>query len=637
MKNYIMPYRIKKYYLGPLFVLAAIVVLGSFKSDRAEKFYVDPRTGDDSNPGSANHPFRSLDHALLVVGQRVEKGVLSDKIFLRAGVYTKAADHTSYTLRLRGTPEDPSLISAMPCDPGASGCVQRQSGKWYENVVFDDGQIIESAWTQVEGHAGVWATKPGYALRAWTRQNLWPWRRQPGFKPAKLDRTPETALFTVAPYMLLQDGQPTVWVDSLGALTQPGSHAYDFATGTLYVFPFDHRNPNKSVFESWYGGEEIYEPGMLYLDGEGRALFKGNMEYAAIEGCEFKMFLRLFEFHRHGYKKAQDREVQRHVRIEDNFFEYGWIHFLLDANTIYEEDDTLVRVRFQDRSHWTLRNNLFYRPSREVFQVHGADHVFESNVIIDHSGPWAGPAVCCSILNARNMDSLIVRNNLISGNGNNSYNPGTIFMIEVEGRESHHSDHGDYIYKGPTYENNLITNISAGTAFVLGKGNVRMRDITIRGNILATNDKGAAIQLASPQKNLTIENNIFYDQSMVISVYGRGAPMKNPALPTTIDIRNNIFLNNHKLIDDKLFDSHQGSIIAIENNAFSDSDRALGTGSVKTDLRFVNPEHFDFRCNSAEGAGPCLKGIGPGGDDPNALLDRWRTLFDTLPKALPVL
>jgi hypothetical protein len=628
---------LKNRYVLPGVVIFLALVLWSARNAGSEKFYVDQQKGDDTNRGSLDKPFRSLDHALSVVARRVSEGIRSDKIFLRAGTYRKATEMTSYVLELKGTPDDYALISAMPCAPGTSGCVQRESGRWYEKVVFDDGQIISSPWKQVEGHPGVWGSKPGYVLREWTRQNLWPWRRvRGGFKPSNEDPTPETTLFTVAPYMLLQDGQPTIWKDSVGALTQPGSHTYDHASGTLYLHPFGNANPNDHEVESWYGGREKYEKGMLYLDGEGRGMFRGNMEYAAIEGCEFKMFIRLFEFQRRGYMEASDREVQRYVRMEDNLFQYGWMHFLLDANTIYEEDDARIRVRFGDRSHWTVRNNVFYRPSREIFQVHGADHIFENNIIIDHNGPWAGSAVCCSILNARNMDSLIVRNNLISGNGNNPYNPGTIFMLEVQGRESQHSRNGDYIYKGPIYENNLITNISGGTAFVLGKGNVRMRDITIRGNIIATNKTGAAIQISSPQKNLTIENNIFFDQSRVLSVYGKGAPMKTPPLPTTVAIRNNIFVDNRAFIDQRLFDAQNGSVITVDHNAFSNTDHLAGTDALEANLRFADPAHFDFRLESAKGADLCKKGIGPCDAKAKDGLTRWKELFKTAPKALPI-
>src|SRR5690606_12740459 len=146
-------------------------------------------------------------------------------------------------------------------------------------------------------------------------------------------------------------------------------------------------------------------------DGEGRALFNGSMQYAGIVGCEFRMFVRMFEFQRRGYKKEENREIQRHVRIEDNLFEYGWIHFLLDANTIYLKDGPRIRPRFDDRSDWLVKNNVFYRPSRECFQVHGANHIFEYNEVIDHIGPWAGPAASCTITNDRNMKNYIVKYN----------------------------------------------------------------------------------------------------------------------------------------------------------------------------------------------------------------------------------
>lgn len=99
-----MSYRFKGHFFGMLLVWAAAVALRAYESDPAGKFYVDPRMGDDGNPGSLDAPFRSLDQALQLVGQRVKKGVRSDKIFLRAGVYQKATEETSYVLELKGTP-----------------------------------------------------------------------------------------------------------------------------------------------------------------------------------------------------------------------------------------------------------------------------------------------------------------------------------------------------------------------------------------------------------------------------------------------------------------------------------------------------------------------------------------------------
>ena len=526
----------------------------------------------------------------------------------------------------------------MPCEPGTAGCVQRESGKWYEKVVLDDAQKINTPWKRVEEHHGVWATNPGYVRHEWTTQNLWPWRRtKVGFPVTDKDDTPESTLFTAAPYMLLQDGQASIWADSVAALTTPGWHTYDHTTGTLYVRPFDDKDPNNCEMETWYGGDQDYDKGILYLDGEGRAMFHGNMEYAGIVGCEFRMFLRVFEFQRRGYKRKEDREIQKHVRIEDNLFQHGWIHLLLDANTIYQEDDERIRVRFDDRSNWLVRNNVFYRPSREVFQVHGADHVFENNFVIDHVGPWAGPAACVSVLNARNMNNVQVRNNYIVGHGNTRYHASSIFMIEAAGRDSEHSKSGDYIYKGPTYENNLIANVTAGAAFVLGKGDLRMNDITIRNNVIATHLKGNTIQLSSPQQNLKIENNIFYNVSQVVGVYGKGSPMANPPLPSTIAIRNNIFMDNQSIIDLKVFEAPAESTIAIDHNWFANGEFEMGTDNITGEIQFVNPEAFDFRIRSGNAGEIHAEKIGPyHGDDPSAIATRWKQLFEQAPKALPV-
>lgn len=609
--------------------------LSSCSSSDQTSFYVDPAKGSDSNSGSIERPFASFDKALEVVSARVAKGMLSDTIYLRGGVYRKSTEKTSYQLNLKGTPEKYSVITAMPCDPEASGCVQRKSGKWYEEVVFDDGQIIKTPWKKVEGHPGVWATNPGYVPVEFPIRNMWPWRASLGkrYHYSSDDSTPKTSLFTVAPYMLLQDGQPSLWVDSVGALTHGGLHTYDQMTGILYVFPSDDKDPNSASIETWYGGPEIYEPGMLYLDGEGRGMFRGNMEYAAFEGCEFTMFVRMFEFQRRGYLRAEDREIQRYVRFADNFFQYGWIHLLLDANTIYEKDDERIRVNYEDRGHWLVSNNVFYRPSREVFQVHGAGHVFENNAVIDHLGPWAGPAACVGMLNARNMDSLVVRNNYIVGQSNSPFARGSIFMIEVAGRDSEHSHDGDYIYKGPTYENNLIAGVTKSPAFVLGKGDLRMRGITIRNNIIATNQQGPAIQISSPQKDLIIENNIFTGQSEVINVYGKGSPMQNPPLPSTISIRNNIFSANKSLIDPRLFDVPAGSSIDIDHNLFADKDAVAGKDVVTYPIEFASPARFDFTITSKNNENILRQGFGPYTEP--ATLGRWKELFDKIPAALP--
>ena len=565
-------------------------------------FYVDSNNGNDNNSGDIDNPFQSLDKALELVGERANKGIRSDKIYLRAGRYKKVSASTLYRLELKGTQDDFAELSAMPREPNAPGAVQRKSGNWYEKVVFDDAYIIDTPWEKVPGDKNIWKTSPGFTLLEWTHQNLWPWTRtEKGFPLTKNDDTPETTQFTVAPYMLMQDGEPTIWMDDIESITEPGMRTYDHQTGELFVFPYEDKNPNNSTWESWYGGPEDFEIGTLHLDGEGRALFDGNMEFAAIRGFEFYMFNKVFEFHRRKYDKESERVIQRNVLLEDNLFRYGWIHILLDGNTVNQKQKDIILPRYHDRFAWTARNNVFYRPSRECFQLHGDNHVFEYNDIIEHLGPWAGPAACVSAVNTRNTRNALIRNNYIVGHGNNRYRNGSVFMIEVGGPAgdragSHKTEEGDYTFGGQTYENNLLVDIK-GPAMVLGKGGVRMRNITVRNNIFKKGNGAPAIQLSSAHMNLTIENNIFYDQQVAIALAGGKNYLEfYQSVPSVINITNNIFSQNQKTIDKQLFSPYSSSKLNIGNNLFyRNGQEEARDGVYRYDPMFRAPERLDFR------------------------------------------
>lgn len=573
-------------------------------SDISTIFYVSAQSGDDSNSGTIDLPFQTLAKALEVVTERVQQGIRSDKIYLREGRYKKVSDTTLYRLELKGTPDDYAELSAMPCEPNTAGCVQRKSGRWYEKVVFDAAWEIDTPWEKVSGREHIWKTKPGYTNLEWTHQNLWPWTRsEKGFPITDEDETPETTLFTVAPYMVLQDGEPTVWVDYVDSLSGRGQRTYDHETGELYVWPHDNKNPDTSTWESWYGGPEDYEIGTLHLDGEGRALFNGDLEFAAIRGFEFYMFNKIFEFHRRKYERESQRDIQRYVLIEDNLFRYGWMHILLDANTVNSSQEGVIRPRYHDRSHWTARNNVFYRPSRECFQLHGDNHVFEYNDVIERNGPWAGPAAVVSCVNTRNTRNAKIRHNYFYRHGNIKWARGSVFMIEVghgsqvENKSSSHtSNTGDYVYGGQTFENNVFEKV-VGPVMVLGKGGgIRMQGITVRNNIFKHGKGGEAIRLSTPHRNLVIENNVFYNQERAISLPGDEYATSYQALPSTISIRNNIFSNNQRTIDPALLKPHENSNIYIGHNLFYQNEQsAIGSHSRTRNPAFRSPEGLDFR------------------------------------------
>ncbi len=567
-----------------------------------QTFHVDPARGNDAHDGSLGSPFRTLDHALEVVARRVEDGTRSDRIYLRAGVYRKTSNRTLYRVNLKGTPANYALISAMPADPGAPGAVQRKSGRWYERVIFDDAWVIDTPWVRHPTLRGVWTTQPGYTQLEWTHQNLWPWTRMVKFPISNKDATPDTTRFTVAPYMLLQDGEPTLWADAPEQIDAPGTRYYDQDSGVLYFRPLRDANPNRSKIETWYGGPEEYPIGTLHLDGEGRALFDGNMEYAGFRGIEFRMFNKLFEFVRRGYPSQEARIRQRHVLFEDNQCNYGWMQILLDGNTVFAEEQGQNFPRYEDRSDWIVRHNVFFRPSREVCQLHGDNHRFEYNEVIDHAGPWAGPAACVSIINTRNTRNFQVRGNYFTGQGNSPYARGSVFMIET-GRE-HADESGDYRFGGQTYEYNIIENITTGAAFILGKGGARMQNISIRYNVISGNRHSEAIVLSNPQWNLNIEHNVFRDQREVIAIQNpAGKTLGFDDLPSTISIRRNIFVNNDRLFSPRLLSASADSRIVIDENLFFQNDApAMGTNPREGDPRFVDPAANDFRIGAGSSA-----------------------------------
>lgn len=610
--------------------------------DRARAFYVNPEQGSDEGSGTLEEPFRSLERVLQTVSDRVDSGIRSDTIYLRGGVYRKESAETLWILNLHGTPDAYAVLSAMPAEPGAEDAVQRQSGRWYERAVFDDGQPITTPWTPVEGRPAVWRTNPGFTNLEWTHQNVWPWTRWENepFVTTPDDDTPQTTTFTIAPYMVLQEGQPYLWVDDVEEVSGPGMRTYDHDTGVLYVRPFGDVDPNTVEIETWYGGPEPYREGILYLDGAGRAILDGDMRYAELRGFEFRMFARLMPFYRLGYDREEEKGIQRDVRVEDNEFRYGWTHFLLDSNVVNREDPEGAPFvpRYDERSNWEVRNNVFYRPSREVFQVHGDDHLFEHNLVIDHNGPWAGPAAVVGALNARNMRNFTMRYNVFEGQANVRGNRGSIFMVEV-GAGSHADEQGDYIFGGLTVENNLFLNVTGGPALVLGKGGTRMRDITVRNNVFDTNLSGPAIRISSPHDNLVIENNVFRRQSHVVQVHAPEPvnPMTSPPLPSNISVTGNIFVENGGTIDPALFEAVEGSAMRVEGNLFYENDGAvIGTDPILGDPLFRAPDQLDYRLQP--GSPAIQEGIDAGPYESDAEPEpgvRWWEIMDEAPRSIP--
>ena len=622
-----------------LSVLALSICVLCAPDNNARIFYVSPTQGSDENNGNIKSPFQTLSKALEVVNERVDNGIKSDKIYLRAGIYRNTSDKTIFWLNLKGTSDNYSMISAMPAEPHAPGAVQRKSGQWYEHVVFDDGYRITTTWKRSDKNPWIWTTKPGYHRLRWETtapNNRWTYIYNTRF--IDHPEEPEENLFTLAPYMLLQDGEPFLWADSLEDMKKPGIRGYDQEKDVLYVWPHGNKDPNTCVMESWYGGPDDETKELRH--GEGRAFFDGDMEYASIRGIEFRMFIRLFEFWRHSYDHESQRVQQHYVRFEDNLCRYGWQHLILDGNIVNDPDPAIIGPDFEDRSNWHVRNNVMYRPSKESFQVHGENHIFEYNEIIEHGGPWAGPASMVASVNTRNMRNATIRYNFILGQGTSPWRSGSVFMIETGG--GHADAGGDYIYGSQTFENNIFARLTSGTAIVAGKGGVRMHNVTIRNNVFYGNDKSEAIRITSPHKNLIIDNNVFYDQVYPIQIVDNPAEkrMTFEKLPSTINIRHNIFMNNEETIDRRFLNAPEGSEVVIDKNLFCQNQGpTVGTNIIDGDPLFQNPADFDFRLQPGSIAtvnGKSLGAYAIGADVP-AGMDWWSIKNNRWPRMSPLL
>ena len=236
--------------------------------------------------------------------------------------------------------------------------------------------------------------------------------------------------------------------------------------------------------------------------------------------------------------------------------------------------------------------------------MHGPDHVFENNAIIEHGGPWAGPMAFASAVNTRNTDNAVLRDNFIYGLGNNNkgWGGGGIFMIELS---SHHqTPSGDCMYGGQTFENNIFVNMQRGNGIYLGRGGCRMKDITIRNNIFSNGTRSTAIRITTPHKDLSITHNIFYAQHRSIYIYDENrkvksfgtTPLDTANLPSTVIIRDNVFMKDQETIDPRLLNLKNDNYIIIDRNLFfQNRTRPVGTHPVSGNPLFHNPNGLDFR------------------------------------------
>ncbi len=549
-------------------------------------FYVDDTIGDDNNDGSVSLPFKTLSKAVNVVSDRVDAGFLSDKIYLRAGTYRNNGfttnawerDYIMYNVNLKGTTSNPSIISAIPCSTNNPNGIRSKDGKTYEKVILDDGYVLPSGiWTVYSGD--IWQANPGYINYKWS--NL------------ALMAGANTEYLAIGPRMLLQEGEASRWqdiwlnynpitdpydpnpiVDVVAALTEPGTHTYDQTTGILYFRPYNNVNPNNVTLESWKGKTP---------DCRFRHMFEGEMEDVEIKGLEFRLVTSIL-------RSADVYSSYQNITCEGNKFSYCWKHIFADS-----DDPTLIQGKIRD--NWKVRYNVFYRPTREVFQIFGNNHVFEYNEVIEHAGPWVGAAAMTSVVNARHMPNAKIRYNYVRGEGN-KWHAGSVFMIEADTK--HQDANGDCFYNGQTYENNFIGDMDGGTGIYLGRGGCKLSNITIKNNVFAYNkgegipyNVSEAIRITSPHNNLNIVNNVFSDFKNAITVRDDRGNLSLESIPSTINVTKNLFSNNNLTVHTRL-----STLATVDNNLFfnngSNGNKTSGTSIIIDDPKYVSPVDFNF-------------------------------------------
>jgi hypothetical protein len=202
------------------------------------------------------------------------------------------------------------------------------------------------------------------------------------------------------------------------------------------------------------------------------------------------------------------------------------------------------------------------------------------------------------------LPDLTFRGNLIYGMNQGALKGSSCITYETGAKHRSETDPHEHV-QGPyrtVIEDNLFAYSPDRMAIRLGKGAIIMRDITIRRNIF-TGYKGESggVFVSSPQRNLRIEDNIFYKcggaitaadkrQSATKTRGGRDVQFGIKTAPaSSMTIRNNIFCANGKDFSPAIANPWATDRIKLANNHFVTSSDAGRT------MAFKDPAALDFR------------------------------------------
>ena len=409
-----------------------------------------------------------------------------------------------------------------------------------------------------------------------------------------------TDFLAIGARMVLQDGVPLDWkdpwpsyhpvedeydasptLDPVAVLTGEGQRTFDQTTGDLYVWCYGDDDPSTVIMESWKG---------ITTGTRNRHCFKGSMRYTDIKGIKFKMFSSLF--------KSNLLEEYNYIIWEDNIFAYCWKHLFQDSTTNYNDQQTAPMVG------WEVRNNIFYRPTRECIQIYGDEHIFEYNEFIEHAGSWAGGAAMASIINARHTNDVNIRYNYFNHIGN-EWNAGS--SVNYESDDTQRGVDNECEYTGGTIAYNFFGDTLGGVSIHIGRSGCRMHDITISYNVFAHNEgnqrfnAGEALRFSTPHVNLNINNNVFDDQVKDIFTHfhmSAGTIYLDGGMTNTIDIRDNIFSNSGDTVPSEVI----AEAIIDRNIFYNNTGSSAGTNVLTGDPLFDTPTSNNYQITAGSSA-----------------------------------
>lgn len=592
----------------------------------AATIYVDAGLASDCTSGNYSTTNRtcsgSSGNAYNDFQEACSAATASDDITIRSGVYRRAGSNKIvYDCLLDGTNINHIVVTAQTCSANTPGCYLAGDGVWYESVIFDNGRVLNASWSTTATSNVYQATInfPAYTTTsaAWlTDQVTLAGTNTTGSSPLRVASDPINYGFTSfapGPYRLLQDDMPSKWYDydytltaaqNAARLTAEGTHTYNKDTKVLYVHLRGNKNPSTSgaTIETWENED---------------AWMRCRCDYVDFRGLIVRLWLKLWPLVNNDTTSYQTNVTYQGMTFVDNLTmiqDPRGMRFTEFAGSVTQTGATTYALR----SAVSFQYSRFIRASREIFQFHGDNNVFQYNDVFDKTSQWSGGFDSFPGTNTRNNEASIIGENWFHGHID-SYRTAVILNTETTAEHDNVTGDGNCQFNNQVFRGNLITEFQRSGPMVIGgvtnfDGHCALTNFDTTRNIfynLNTSSNTDAIDIRS---NLTggsdFSRNLFYEKSSGDTIE---MPSGSRAATLTNDLifDRNIFYNQDTVFNTRVCNA---TGVTLTNNLFNGntSNGCTGTGAVTSAPTFVDVDRFDFRPASA-GSAQVITGndIGP--------------------------